>query len=263
MLITRGVIPLAGTGKTWLPISKIVPKEFLPIGKKPVLAYTIEELASVGITEICLIISVNKIPFLSYFGTFLHNSCNYKTDAGIMVKLEYVIQHQPRGLADAIYYSKRIIGRNAFVVALPDEITTSNDPLKRMINNFEHTGRHCVGIQKTPIESIHIYGNVEVNEDNNGVFKVLRAIEKPEPNGVLSDYRIVGRYVFDYSIFDIITSLTQGKNNERQITDTLNKVAIGNKLSAFHYDSKIYDTGNFKGFLEANKAIGDNDESNN
>lgn len=262
MIITRGVIPLAGKGKTWLPISKIVPKEFLPIGKKPVLAYTINELASVGITEICLVISISKVPFLSYFGSFDHNTCNYKTDCGRMVKLEYIIQHEPTGLADAIHYSKRIIGRNAFVVALPDEITTSSEPLKKMIDNFEHTNHHQVGIQKTSKELIPIYGNVKIDSDDES-FKVLNAIEKPELRNILSDYRIVGRYVFDCSIFETIANLPQGKNGEKQITDALNKLAINNKLAAHIYKTPLYDTGNFNGFLQANIAIGGKDEINN
>lgn len=263
MIITRGVIPLAGKGKTWLPISKVVPKEFLPIGKKPVLAYTINELASVGITEICLVISISKVPFLSYFGSFDHNACNYKTDCGRMVKLEYIIQHEPTGLADAIHYSKRVIGRNAFVVALPDEITTSNEPLKKMIASFEQTNHQQVGIQKTSKDLIAIYGNVKIDSEVNGSFKVLGAVEKPEPKDILSDYRIVGRYVFDFSIFEAISSLPRGKNGEKQITDALNKFAISNKLTAHNYETPLYDTGNFKGFLEANIAIGGKDETIN
>jgi UTP--glucose-1-phosphate uridylyltransferase len=212
--ITKAVVPAAGKGTRLLPLSKAVPKEMLPLGRKPVLEIIVDELASTGITDILFVISHEKLSIPAYFRDYPG------------VRVASAIQEEQKGLADAILCSEEFVGGDPFLVALGDSIITPPGPphaTQRVLDCFAQTdAKSVIIVQKTPIEQSPSFGMVRPKQwDGDGRFEIDQLVEKPRPEDSPSEYAIAGRYAFHAAIFDYIRSTPPGALGELQITDSI------------------------------------------
>lgn len=222
--ITKAVIPAAGKGTRLYPLSKAVPKEMLPLGRKPVLEVIFDELTGAGITDILLVISDEKLSVPEYFK-------NYPG-----VRVDYTIQKEQKGLADAVLCSEEFVAGDPFLVALGDSIITQDGPAHsttRVLDCFAQTNAESViVVMSTPIEQCRSFGMVRpVRWDGAERFEIDLLVEKPAPEECPSEYSIAGRYAFDARIFDYIKRTPAGALGELQITDSIGlMLADGNPV---------------------------------
>lgn len=212
--ITKAVIPAAGRGTRLLPLTRAIPKELVPLGRKPVLEHIIDESVESGITDVLFVISEEKTAIRTYFGESMGD-----------VRFYYVNQAEQKGLADAIYCGRDFVGDEPFAVALGDSvISTDQDvlPFRRVIETFEKTDASAViVVEKTPRAELSRYGIVEPKDRVAPVFQISDLVEKPRPEEAPSEYSIAGRYAFDPVIFDYIEQTPKGAGGEYQITDAI------------------------------------------
>ncbi|HOP79007.1 MAG TPA: sugar phosphate nucleotidyltransferase [Armatimonadota bacterium] len=212
-VIRKAVIPAAGKGTRLQPLTLAIPKEMLPLGKKPVLEIIVDELLSIGIQEILFVISKDKLSIPSYF----------ENARGL--KVNWTIQEHQRGLADAILCSEDFVGDDPFLVALGDSIITPNTiphPTQKVLDCFAQTNAEAVIIvQSTPKEEVSRYGIVHPKSVGGKWFEIDLLVEKPEPENAPSEYAIAGRYAFDPCVFEYIRNTLPGARDEYQITDSI------------------------------------------
>lgn len=219
--IRKAVIPAAGKGTRLQPLTNIMPKEMLPIGRKPVLEIIMDEIVSTGITDVLLVISEAKMSVPSYF----------KNYPGLNV--EWTIQKEQKGLADAILCSEEYVGDDPFLVVLGDSIitqTSDEHSTCRVLKCFEETDAEAViVVQSTPLEDAYRFGIVHPKSWDNDRFEIDFLIEKPKPEETPSEYAIAGRYAFTSRIFDYIRKTKPGAGGELQITDSISLILQDNK----------------------------------
>jgi len=269
----KGVIPAAGLGTRMLPATKSQPKEMLPVAKKPVIQYIVEELEAAGIKDILIITGKTKRAIEDHFDRdpILLNELKSKNKVDQIYDLEalehlkvqifYVRQAIATGLADAVYLAKEFINEDNFVVALGDTIIDSlNSPnhLTRLINfHYEVDALCTLSTERIPIEHCSRYGILDfenyTNSKNNDKFLVKDLVEKPSIKDAPSDLAISGRYVFKPIIFDYIEKTAYGKGGERQLTDAIKLSRAGGKIAALQLakDERRYDTGSFPLYAKA------------
>ena len=263
MKVRKAVIPAAGLGTRMLPATKTVPKEMLPMVDKPVIQYIIEEAVASGIEDILIVTNRAKSAMDDYFDyypeleTRLLQAGKEKElievrRAADLANIFYVRQKQTKGLGHAIWRAKRFVGDEPFAVLLGDDIMRASTPvIGQLIAGAEKYGASCVGVQQVSTEAIAKYSSVKVEPLEERVFRVSDMVEKPRPEEIFSNYAILGRYVLQPAIFDILENLKPGYGGEIQLTDGLKELCKGNKMVAVDFEGKRYDTGNLKGFLEA------------
>lgn len=212
--IRKAVIPVAGKGTRLYPLTKAVPKELIPLGRKPVLEHIVEEAADAGITEILFVISREKLAIKSHFGDSMNG-----------IKFSYTFQDEQKGLGDAVYCGKDWVGDDHFVLILGDSpITTdqSVSPLQRTLNTYEQTdAKGVIVVMTAPRNEISRFGIVKPKVAVGPVFEIDGLVEKPKPEDAPSDQGIAGRYAFDPMIFSYIERTTPGAVGEIQITDSI------------------------------------------
>lgn len=245
-IIRKAVIPAAGKGTRLYPLTKATPKEMLPLGRKPVLETIVEETISTGITDILFVISREKMSIPAYF----------KDYPGLNV--EWTIQEDQKGLADAILCSEDYVGGEPFLVALGDSIITPPGPphaTSRVINCFSETSAQAVVIvMKAPQDEISRYGIVRPKLWDGDRFEIDLLVEKPKVEDAPSDYAIAGRYAFDSCIFDYIRNTPPGAGGELQITDSIGLMLADNKpvwCVPLVGDEVRRDIGTFDTYFEA------------
>lgn len=211
--IRKAVVPAAGRGARLLPMTNAVPKEMLPIGRKPVLEIIVDELVDIGITEIIFVISKEKTRIPEYFA-----------DAS-NIAIKAVVQEEQKGLADAILCAEELADDEPFLVALGDSIITSHNlrhPTSRVLDCHAQTDAEAViMVQKTPRDEAYQFGMVRDKRWDKERFEIDLLVEKPSPNDVHGDYAIAGRYAFQPSVFDYIRRTPLGAGGELQITDSV------------------------------------------
>lgn len=265
--IRKAVIPAAGLGTRFLPASKAVPKELIPVVDRPVIQYAVEELVKAGVTNICIVSSQGKEAVADHF------SKNSKLEAALeragkhdlleevrrlhgLAEIYSVRQNEPLGLGHAVWCARDHVGDEPCVVVLPDEIF---DPrmncLGEMAAIFEETGKSVIAVTPVPHEDIHLYGSIEGIDEGASTIAVSSLVEKPSPDKAPSDLAVIGRYVLVPEIFDILAKLESGKGGEIQLTDALNVLAERGQLLAYRYDGKRWDAGTKQGYLEATVAL--------
>lgn len=224
--IKRAIIPAAGKGTRLVPLTRAIPKEMLPLGRKPVLEHIVEEIAACGIEEILFVLSEEKRAIQDYFREY----------PGI--KVSSVIQPEQKGLGDAVGWGEEFARGEPFAVVLGDSvISTSSEriPLCRVLDTFEHTNADgVIVVQETPREEAHRYGMVKPKGNgaapSEGPFEISDLIEKPKREEIPSRFAIAGRYAFNASIFDYLRATPPGAGGEIQLTD-----AIKQMLADGHY----------------------------
>ena len=263
MKVRKAVIPAAGLGTRMLPATKTVPKEMLPMVDKPVIQYIIEEAVASGIEDILIVTNRAKSAMDDYFDyypeleTRLNQAGKEKElfevrRAADLANIFYVRQKETKGLGHAIWRAKRFVGDEPFAVLLGDDIMRASTPvIGQLIAGAEKYGASCVGVQQVSTKAIAKYSSVKVEPLEERVFRVSDMVEKPRPEEIFSNYAILGRYVLQPAIFDILENLKPGYGGEIQLTDGLKELCKGNKMVAVDFEGKRYDTGNLKGFLEA------------
>ena len=270
--IRKAVMPVAGFGTRFLPATKAIPKEMLPIIDKPLIEYAVEEAVNAGIEEIIFITSHTKVAIENHFDSnfeleeklsrnnkhefiSLINPEKYKN-----VRFTYVRQKSQKGLGDAIAHASHLIEDEAFAVLLADDLIFSEEScLQQLINIHENSGLSVVGVNKVLKEDISKYGviNPSVEEDRN--IYVNDIVEKPTIENAPSDLAVVGRYILDSSIFEYLKRVPEDKSNEIQLTDAIKLMLEEKKVLACKYLGKKFDCGSKVGYVEATlfKALKD------
>jgi len=245
--IRRAIIPAAGKGTRLLPLTKAIPKELIPLGRKPVLEHIISECKLCGIEEIVLVVSAEKEAIRRHFGDCFEG-----------VKFSYAYQAEPIGLADAIRCGKDWVGNEPFAVVLGDSVIESGQdtlPLRRVLDAFETTDAAAVIlVQPTPRVELFRYGVVKPKSGVGPKFEIDDIVEKPRPEDAPSIYAVAGRYAFEPSIFDYIDRTSRGAGNEYQISDSI-RIMLNDGLPvwcvALGSDEVRRDIGTFETYFEA------------
>ena len=267
--IKKAVIPAAGLGTRFLPATKAVPKELLPIVDIPTLQYIIDEAAKSGIEEVLLIINDDKEAIKKHFAeapaleAFLHAHqkdaiCERIKGIPSMVKLSYCLQEKPLGLGHAVSLAKDFANGEPIAVLLGDDVVAAEPPaLAQLIEIYEHTGSSVIGVQPVAREAIHKYGIVAPTEAlDKSACPIASLVEKPSPEEAPSNLAIMGRYIITTPIFDILEHTAPGKGNEIQLTDALNTLAAQEPVMACKFTGTRYDVGDQFGFIKANIEYG-------
>jgi UTP--glucose-1-phosphate uridylyltransferase len=263
MKVRKAIIPAAGLGTRFLPATKAQPKEMLPIVDKPTLQYIIEEAVQSGIEEILIITGRNKKSIEDHFDKSVELELELESKGKFellrevqkisdMVNIHYIRQKEPKGLGHAIYCAKSFIGNEPFAVLLGDDIVHSFKPcLKQMIEKYEEYKTTILGVQEVTNEDVHKYGIINGLHIEERVYKVKGLVEKPSIEEAPSNIAILGRYIINPAIFDILEKTKPGKGGEIQLTDALMELANKEAMYAYTFEGRRYDVGDKQGFLEA------------
>ena len=263
MTVHKAIIPAAGLGTRFLPATKAQPKEMLPIVDKPTLQFIIEEAVESGIEEILIITGRNKKSIEDHFDKSVELELELEKKGKTklleevrkisdMVNIHYIRQKEPLGLGHAIYCAKSFISNEPFAVLLGDDIVYSNKPcLKQMLEVYDEYKTTILGVQKVPEAEVSKYGIVKGKQIEDRIYKVKDLIEKPAVEDAPSNIAILGRYIINPVIFEILEHTKPGKGGEIQLTDALKELAHREAMYAYNFEGKRYDVGDKQGFLEA------------
>jgi UTP--glucose-1-phosphate uridylyltransferase len=255
MKITKAVIPVAGLGTRFLPYTKAIPKEMLPIMDLPVIHFIVEEAINAGIREIIFVTSKDKRSIEEYFTRNLNLEKMLRKKKKIDClkqlarvpydfKIHSVIQKTARGLGDAILHAERLIAGDDFAVFLPDDLIFAKKPvIGRMISVYNKYKKPVLAVERVEKEKISSYGIIKPKKISSRVFKVEGMIEKPALKDAFSDLGIVGRYILPASIFSLIRHTNAGAIGEIQLTDALRQLVNKTGLLAYEFDGLRCDTG--------------------
>ncbi|MCD8769761.1 UTP--glucose-1-phosphate uridylyltransferase GalU [Mammaliicoccus sciuri] len=260
--IKKAIIPAAGLGTRFLPATKAMPKEMLPILDKPTIQYIVEEAARAGIEDIIIVTGKHKRAIEDHFDiqkeleTTLYEKgklelldrVQYSTE---LANIFYVRQKEQKGLGHAIYTAKQFIGNEPFAVLLGDDIVESDNPaIKQLMEQYESTGKSVIGVQTVPETKTHRYGIIEPKSQDERLYEVNRFVEKPEQGTAPSNLAIMGRYVLSPRIFDYLETQTEGSGGEIQLTDAIERLNKDDKVYAYDFEGQRYDVGEKIGFVK-------------
>lgn len=259
----KGVIPVAGFGTRFLPITKAQPKEMLPIINKPVIQYVIEEFIDAGIDDILMITGREKRVLEDHFDKSISLEMilkeNGKDDilkeiAEISkINIFYTRQKDRKGLGDAILHAQNFVDGNPFIVHVGDTILiTDKNPVKELINVYEQLKKSVILFENVKEEDIEKYGIIEGEKVKSGLYKIKHLVEKPKKENAPSNMAIIGIYLFEDKIFDCIKRTKPGVGQEIQITDAINLLLEEYDVYAYEFKGKRYDIGNPYLWLTAN-----------
>lgn len=264
--IRKAVIPAAGLGTRFLPATKAIPKEMLPIVDIPTIQYIIDEAVKSGIEEILIITNSNKHCMENHFDRSYELEERLKEsnkmeeyhmicDIAKMANLYYVRQQEPKGLGHAILCAKSFIGDEPFAVLLGDDLVMNEggDPaMRQLIVAYNQVGASIIGVQQVPHEKVSRYGVIEPTRKITGRrIKLSDLVEKPATEEAPSDLAIVGRYVLMPEIFEVLENQKPGRNGEIQLTDALRDIMISQSVYAYEFEGQWYDVGDKFGFIKA------------
>lgn len=264
MEIKKAVIPAAGLGTRFLPATKSVPKEMLPIVDKPTIQYVVEEAVDSGIEDILIITGRGKQAIEDHFDRNVElesilNEKSKKEELSMIRRIDqlanifYVRQKEALGLGHAVYCARKFVGNEPFAVLLGDDIINSAVPvIKQMIDVFRERGGTVLGSQRVGMDHIHKYGAVESDNLVDTVVRVRSLVEKPSREEAKSDLAVLGRYIIDPEIFTILEKTPPGSGGEIQLTDALNILAGIQPVWSYTFEGRRYDVGDRLGYLEAN-----------
>lgn len=262
-MIKKAVIPAAGFGTRFLPATKALPKEMLPIVDKPNLQYIIEEAIASGIEDIIIVTGRNKKSMEDHFDKSIELELLLKKTGKLelletvenisnLVDIHYMRQKEPLGLGHAILCTKKFIGNEPFAVLLPDDIIDAEVPaLKQMIEKFEEVQSSILGVNEVPTEDVNKYGIVDYSEAENNLFSVKKLVEKPSIENAPSNQAIVGRYILTPGIFEELEKVQPDAKGEIQLTDAIDSLLKKESIYSYIFEGKRYDVGDKFGFLQA------------
>ena len=264
MLVRTAVIPAAGLGTRFLPATKAVPKELLPIIDTPALQLVIDEAVGAGIDHIVIVTNHNKPAIEAYFepsdgvlaklrSTARHDMADRLESIGRDVRVSFAYQDAPLGLGHAVGCAAGAVGEEPFAVMLPDELMGDSSLLDQMARLCESTGGSVVGLKRVPRDQVSSYGVIDPSSelDDHGVIGIRTMVEKPSIDDAPSDLIIIGRYVLTPDVFDKIERLQPGAGGEIQLTDALKVQAANGPFHGVLSTIRRYDTGTPLGWLSA------------
>lgn len=264
--IKKAVIPAAGLGTRFLPATKAIPKEMLPIVDIPTIQYIIQEAVDSGIEEILIITNSNKHCMENHFDRSYeleerlkesHKLDEYHMicDIANMANIYYVRQKEPKGLGHAIYCAKNFIGNEPFAVLLGDDVVINKESqpaIKQLMDVYHQVQATVIGVQQVPHEQVWQYGMVEPFRKPTGRrMKLTDLVEKPKVEDTPSDYAALGRYVLTPEIFELLENQEPGANGEIQLTDSIRNLMISQAVYAYDFEGRHYDVGNKVEYIKA------------
>ena len=262
--VRKAVIPAAGLGTRFLPVTKSLPKEMLPIVDKPSIQLVVEEAAAAGIEDVLLITSRGKASLADHFdrapeledhlaATGKHRELEGIQAIADLAQVHYVRQHEPKGLGHAVGVAREHVGDEPFAVLLGDDIMHERaGVLTGMLDAFERHGGSVVALKTVEPAEISSYGAARVEPVEPGVMRMLEVVEKPQPEDAPSDLALMGRYVFTPEIFDAIDRVKPGKGGELQLTDAIGLLMAEQSVYGYVFSWGRYDAGNKLDYLRAN-----------
>lgn len=265
--VRKAVIPAAGLGTRFLPATKAIPKEMIPIVDVPMIQHIVEEAVRSGIEDVVLITARNKEAIENHFdfNYELEDTLDRKgkkdladlsRSIGKYCNLIAIRQKNPMGLGHAVLCAEKVIGDEPFAVLLGDDLIDSSVPcIRQLVDVFEQEGASVVGVMEVPAEDTAKYGMVGGPMLRAGLMEVQKLVEKPAPADSPSRLAIPGRYVLSPTIFDCLRKTPPGKGGEIQLTDGLQLLAQRERLLAYQFDGVRYDTGDRIGFIDATLAF--------
>ncbi|HCU8029685.1 TPA: UTP--glucose-1-phosphate uridylyltransferase GalU [Staphylococcus aureus] len=260
--IKKAIIPAAGLGTRFLPATKAMPKEMLPILDKPTIQYIVEEAARAGIEDIIIVTGRHKRAIEDHFDSQkelemvlkekgkseLLEKVQYSTE---LANIFYVRQKEQKGLGHAISSARQFIGNEPFAVLLGDDVVESEVPaVKQLIDVYEETGHSVIGVQEVPEADTHRYGIIDPLTKNGRQYEVKKFVEKPAQGTAPSNLAIMGRYVLTPEIFDYLKTQKEGAGNEIQLTDAIERMNNDNQVYAYDFEGERYDVGEKLGFVK-------------
>jgi UTP--glucose-1-phosphate uridylyltransferase len=268
--VTKAVIPAAGLGTRFLPATKALPKEMLPIVDKPVIQFVVEEAVSAGLSDLLMITGRNKNALENHFDRVaeLEHVLADKGDekklfavqeSSQLADIHYTRQGDPKGLGHAVLRAKSHVGEHSFAVLLGDDVIDYRDSiLPSMLKLHEQTGDNVVALMEVPMDQIHLYGAAKITEDGDSVI-INDLVEKPSSKEAPSNLAVIGRYVLRQEMFEILEKTPPGRGGEIQLTDALqfaakNKEAAGG-VRGIVFRGRRYDTGDKLDFIKATLRI--------
>ena len=265
MKVKKAIIPAAGLGTRFLPITKAIPKPMLSVLDKPTIQYIAEELLSVGIEDIVIVVSPGSDVIKDHFS--VNESLEQRLLEDGKQKLyqiakdthrfnvQFVVQEVPNGLAGAILCAEKYVKDEPFALLLGDELLYAgeNDTpcIKRLVEVYEKTGKSAIATMEVFGDDVSKYGNIGVCDEQDGIITIDKIVEKPSINEALSNYAIIGRYVLSGEVMGMLKNL-KPRNNEIYLTDVLDQLAEQRNLLASTFEGKRYDVGDKFGYICAN-----------
>lgn len=268
MKVKKAVIPAAGLGTRFLPATKAMAKEMLPIVDKPTIQFIVEEALQSGIEDILIVTGKAKRPIEDHFDANLELEMNLKekgktellklVEETTDVNLHFIRQSHPKGLGHAVLQARAFVGNEPFVVMLGDDLMEDQVPLtKQLIDNYEKTHASTIAVMDVPHEDTSKYGIIDPGmEVEKGLFNVKNFVEKPAPENAPSDLAIIGRYLLTPEIFDILANQEPGAGGEIQLTDAIDTLNKTQRVFAHQFTGKRYDVGDKFGFLKTSIEYG-------
>lgn len=263
--IKKVIFPVGGLGTRFLPVTKSLPKEMLPVASKPLIQYAFEEAKMAGVELFLFVTGRNKNAINNHFDHAYELQSvldeKQKSDELEMVKgwlpdagsIAFVRQQEPLGLGHAVYCARNFIGDEPFAVILADEMLKCEKGfLREMVAVYEEFGSPVIGVNKVEKDKTNNYGIIDASHVRDNLFKINNMVEKPDPKDAPSDLSIVGRYILEPQIFDILAKQSKGKGGEVQLTDAMKEMLKTKDFYALEFKGQRFDCGNQVGFLDAN-----------
>ena len=274
MSIKKAVLPVAGFGTRFLPATKAIPKEMLPIIDKPLIDYAVEEAVDAGIEEIIFVTSHTKIAIENHFDS------NFELEEKLLksgkndfislinpekfknIRFTYVRQKSQRGLGDAIAHASHLVNDDAFAVLLADDLIFSKvSCLQQLIDIHNNTNSSVIGVNEVPKADISKYGVISPSDEEDGHIKIKDIVEKPDASIAPSNLAVVGRYVLDSDIFEYLKRVEEDSSSEIQLTDAIKLMLQDKDVLGCKYEGIKFDCGSKKGFVAATIYKGLKDET--
>jgi len=258
--VKKAIIPAAGLGTRFLPATKTMPKEMLPIVDKPTIQYIVEEAIESGIEDIIIVTGKGKRAIEDHFDSNFELEQNLiakekyslldKVNQSSKVDIHYIRQKEPKGLGHAVWCARKFIGDEPFAVLLGDDIVQADKPgLKQLIDQYEETRSSVIGVQTVPDDQTHRYGIINPDEQKDRRYQVRSFVEKPQGE-VPSNLAIMGRYVLTPEIMMFLDKQEIGAGGEVQLTDAIQRLNEIQRVFAYDFEGKRYDVGEKLGFIQ-------------
>ncbi len=266
MKIKKAVIPAAGLGTRFLPVTKSMPKEMLPLLNVPAIHYVVEEAVLSGIDDVIIITGRGKRSIEDYFDENPEINMHLKSEGkekllkdvekiSSLADIHYIRQKEPKGLPDAILKAEKHIGNEPFAVLLGDDIIKSKVPCtKQLINIFEKYNSTVLATMQIPIEEIYKYGSIKgekIKGESKDIYLLKDVVEKPKPSMAPSNIAAIGRYIFTPYFFECAKNTIPSINNELQIAETIKLILLKEKVYTYSFKGKRYDIGDKLGYVQA------------
>lgn len=266
MKIKKAVIPVAGLGTRFLPATKTVPKELLPIVDTPAIQYVVQEAVDSGISEVIFVTGRNKDSIEDHFDEnpeleqVLDERGQTETVQSLrrvaeMIEVVSVRQKRPLGLGHAVLCARDLVGDEPFAVLLSDDLIDSSLPcLRQLLEVFENKKESVIALRRVPDHEVQRYGIVQGKQLSNRLYEVDDMVEKPRPDEAPSRLAIIGRYILQPKIFSLLEKVTPGRGGEIQLTDAIAQLARQKKVYGYEFEGEHYDIGDKLGFVRATIA---------